>query len=246
MRAHARVVLAPVLPIARLAAALELSEPRVRDLIDRLEIPHLDAEGIVLVDAGIGERAVRRSFGAEAGDAVHRARGGDPARPAAALRTDEQPTAPALKLDWGNIEEVLRAALAQYGGLLSYPLYRIWCVAHGQPPWSIRRINNALGVDTWTDALVRCGGRRGVTTPADRADALALLASAATAHGGHVTMDDHRDWARMRGARWLDPAKVAGAAGYDSWNEALAAAKAENSAHHDGGGRGSEMRHDVA
>jgi hypothetical protein len=73
-------VLAPVLPITTFAAALDLSEYRTRDLVARFEIPYLDADGLVLVDAGIGERVVRRALGDAVGDAVHHARGGDPAQ----------------------------------------------------------------------------------------------------------------------------------------------------------------------
>src|SRR6185437_4254069 len=196
------MVLAPVLPISRLAATLELSEQRFRELIDRLEIPHLDADGIVLVDAGICERAARRALGDDAGDAVHRARGGDPARrvavPATALRAAKQPTPTELDLDWENVEEVLRAALAEHGCVLSYPLYRRWCAVHGQRPRSIESIRHALGVKTWTEALAACGGRRGVTTPTDRAEALELIAAALADHDGRLRMRDYPRWARER------------------------------------------------
>jgi hypothetical protein len=247
--AHARKVLAPVLPITTFAATLEASDYRTREFIARFEIPYLEADGLVLVDAGVGERVARRAFGDRFGDAVHHARGGHPTQRAAtptAKAGDEPPATPKDALDWENIEKVLRAAIAEYGGLLSYPLYRQWCFDGGRRPWSIRRILHALDVKTWTEALAYCGGRRGVTTPTDRAVALELIAAALADHHGNIRMRDYPGWARRRNARWLDPAKVARAAGFATWNEALAAAKAENPAPAETGERGSEMRHDVA
>jgi hypothetical protein len=153
---------------------------------------------------------------------------------------------PAVDLDWENIEAVLRAALAAHGGLLSYPLYRQSCFAAGHRPWSIKRIRRALDVKTWTEALASCGGRRGVTTPSERAEALALVAAAVAELGGEPTIDECRAWARRRNARWVDAARAARAAGYPTWRAALAAARAEIPAPAAAGGRGSEMRHDVA
>lgn len=211
--------------------ALGLTDFRARELVSRLNIPTLVVDSTVLVDAGVCERAIRLTLGEEQADAIRQARGGhtlpvvvsqptnqltDPRSHAQSVTTDE------------NVETMLREALNAHGGLLSYPLYRTWAVETGRKPLDMGTVVRHLGVRTWKEALEACGGRRGVTTPGDRAAALDLLAEASAAHGGHLTMDQYRDWARRQNARWRDPARVAQATGQASWNDALSAAIKQN------------------
>ena len=224
-------MLSPVLTLSDIARALDMSVYRTRDFLARFEIPCLEAESVLLVDAGICERAARRALGQAKGEAIHRARGGPPAidEPVGSPVPPAATAAASVVLEFENVEEMLCEALEANGGVLSMPLYRAWAESTGRKPLDKDTICRALDVSTWAQALAYCGGRRGVTTPDDRLEARHLLALAIEEHGGHLRMDDFRRWARPRGARWTDPARVFQAAGFSSWKLAVSVISSENS-----------------
>ena len=215
-----------MLSVRSLARILGLGDERVLDLIRVHDVPALYYDERTLVDADAFERFARRELGEAIGDAIRNARGGaspgSPTAPTAA--TSSAPRTPSF--DPRNMEELVRAALEAHDGGLSYPLFRKWCERNGVVCPDIGTVRRHLGVSTWNKALQVCGGRRGVTTPERRAQALATIRRALSECGDPLRLDDYRIWAAANApVGFRDGQRTAQAAGFQRWLEACAAAR---------------------
>jgi hypothetical protein len=217
--------------MAAIARALKMDARQAAAFVRAHGIPLQDIGGKVLVDAGVCERVVRRELGESAARAIHaeRDRGDEPRRARDnVVREGPPPSSPQSGDE--TVEEMLIEAIRAHGGVLSYPLYRDWAHQTGRKPLDPGTICRALDAPTWTAALNYCGGRRGVTTLEDRAEAHRLLARALEDLGGSLRMKDYHDWAIAHEARWRDPVKVARAAGFPTWSAAIRGVSGENAA----------------